>query len=124
MESRLVRAGADASLIQGLRSICRVFPEGTVTDPMGRWVLLAEPVEWKEPNPQTLTVNANDPFRVVGRAHAPTGIDRIEINGVRANLANDPAGGTRFTATVNPAASTRGVEVVLYPQGGGEPLRR
>lgn len=123
MENTLVQAGADRRLLEGLRSICRAFPEGIVQDPSTSWIIVGEPGEWSHESPQTLRVDAGNTVRVVGRAHSPSGVRRLVVNGQQVPLANDPAGGVRFDQSVTATAGMRGIEIVLHPMQG-DSLRR
>lgn len=118
MQRELIEAGAEPELLEGLRQVCWGAPGGPVMDPTQPFVMIMEPGEWTPHAPRNLPVVAGQSIRVQGLVHAPTGVDRLLINGERVRLASDPAGGVRFSTTITARLGMRTVDLMLHPEQG------
>ncbi len=118
MQQRLATAGAEAELVDGLRQVCWGAPGGPVMDPTQPFVMILEPGAWVADTPQPLSMQPGGSIRVQGLAHAPSGVERLEVNGTPITLSSDPAGGARFSTVVTVRPGMEAIEVVLYPESG------
>lgn len=80
-------------------------------------ISILEPAEWREEAVRGILIRPPGSIRIVGLAHHPTGIDRVMVNGVGANLDLQPNGEVRFVGYVDVGPSDEEVEVVAYSQG-------
>lgn len=118
MQRELLAAGAEPELLEGLNQVCWGAPGGPVMDPRQPFVMILEPGAWTADMPQPISVAAGGLLRLQGLAHAPAGVDRVEVNGEQVRLSTDATGGVRFTADVAVRPDMEAVTVVLYPEEG------
>ena len=113
-------------VVVGLVFVARV---GMAASPpqsqQSQWTRIAEPEEWRLANPRPAAVARGSTLYIDGTAQHPNGIGRVLINGVRASLSVDPAGGTRFRgyARSDPAYGDS-VEIAIEPRGGTPVVHR
>lgn len=123
MQQQLLSAGAEPELLEGLNQVCWGAPGGPVMDPTQPFVMILEPASWAATAPQPIAIEPGGSIRLQGLAHAPSGVNRLEINGESIRLSKDPAGGVRFSTVMTVAPGTSAVDVVLYPEQG-QPYRK
>ena len=113
-EARLRQAGADATLLEGLRATC-----GAAGPSLKGRLVISTPQQWTGTASRGIGVapGAGKRVRVEGTALHPSGVKSVSING-QAAVTAPVAGGARFIGYVAPEATSRRTEIVAYPVDG------
>jgi tetratricopeptide (TPR) repeat protein len=84
----------------------------------GATVVILEPREWMGEGTRSIRVPRDRSLRVVGRAHHPSGIARVTVNGQEAALQPHPSGAMHFITYVSAEAAEQGIHVHAFPLRG------
>ena len=88
------------------------------------WISITEPVEWRGEVTRGIVVRRRNSIRVSGLAFQPGGVDRVEIDGRRAQLEPQPNGEVRFVGYADTDTVASRVEIAAYASGPRPPYVR